>query len=103
MNHIEELKRVIRELHRAEGIYIRSVPVKEMCENNIVREGIVEVFDLRGHPDANRVYAWIDEADDSDKPGRPVTVLHIHPATSPEAAVRKAIMKESRGLATGGS
>jgi hypothetical protein len=94
VNHIEELKHVIRESHRAEPLHVRSVPVKETCEDNTVREGIVEVFDLRGHPNANRVYAWIDEEDNSSKPGRPVTVLHIYPATSPEAAVRRAIVKE---------
>jgi hypothetical protein len=42
------------------------------------------------------LYAWSHEADDPKNPKRCVTVLHIDPATSPQAAVRAAILQEYR-------
>jgi hypothetical protein len=65
----------------------------------MVWEGIVEVFDLVGHPTAFRVYAWThDTDDDPDNPRRHVTVLHSHPIKSAEDAVRAAIIQEFRSL-----
>lgn len=61
-----------------------------------VWEGIVEVFEFVGHPKASRLYAWSHDTDDPKKPRRHVTVLHIAPITSPEAAVRAHIIQEYR-------
>lgn len=94
MKHIEDLKQVIRELHGTEATHRESVPVKETWKGQTVWEGIVEVFTLHGHPKTDTAYAWSHETDDPDNPKRHVTVLHIHPATSPLAAVRAAIMQE---------
>ena len=44
MNHIEELKDVIRKLHGAESTHRESVHVKEVFNGETVWEGIVEVF-----------------------------------------------------------
>jgi len=100
VSYIEELRDVIRRLHDAEATHIESVPVKETFHGQTVWEGIVEVFDLVGHPTAHRVYAWAHETDDSDKPIRHVTVLHLHPITSAEDAVKAAILQETRNLGT---
>ena len=94
-NHIEELKEVIRRLHGVESHHVESVPVKETFQGQTVWEGIVEVFELHGHPKAPRVYAW---AHDTDGPKRHVTVLHIGPVTSAVEAVRAAIVQEFRSL-----
>ena len=91
---------VIRKLHGAEATHVESVPVKETFQGKTVWEGIVEVFDLHGHPKATRVYAWAHETDDPQKPRRHVAVLHIHPVTSPVLAVRAAIAQEFRNLGT---
>jgi hypothetical protein len=96
LNYISELQDVIRRLHGVEATHIESVPVKETFQGKTVWEGIVEVFELVGHPKASRVYAWSHETDDPKKPRRHVTVLHIAPFTSPEAAVRGAIVQEYR-------
>jgi hypothetical protein len=96
MSYIGELQAVIHQLHGAEAKHIESVPVKETFQGRTVWEGIVEVFDLRGHPKAPRVYAWAHDTDDPKKPKRHVTVLHIHPVTSPQLAVRAAIIQEYR-------
>jgi len=72
--------------------------VKETFQGKTVWEGIVEVFDLHGHPKATRVYAWAHETDNPQKPVRHVTVLHAHPIKSAQDAVRVAILQEARNL-----
>lgn len=96
MSHLGNLKRIIRELHKAEAQYVESVAVREMHKGRVVWDGVVEVFDLTGHPKANRIYAWSHLTDDPANPKRYVTVLHIPPVVSPETAVRAAIVQESR-------
>jgi len=59
----------------------------------------VEVFELHGHPQANTAYAWSHVTENPANPKRHVTVLHIPPAVSPEAAVRVAILQEFRANA----
>jgi hypothetical protein len=98
MAYIEELKDVIRKLHGVESTHRQSVPVKEVFNGETVWEGIVEVFDLHGHPKANTAYAWTHATDDPDIPKRSVTVLHVPPAVSPITAVRVAIMQELREM-----
>ena len=95
MSNIDELQDVIRRLHGSESSHVETVPVKEEFEGQTVWEGAVEVFDLRDHPEALRVYAWTHETEDADK-RRHVTVLHIPPVVSPETAVRAAIIQEYR-------
>jgi hypothetical protein len=97
-DYIEELRSVIRRLHGVESKHVESVPVKETFQGKTVWEGIVEVFELRGHPKAPKVYAWSHDTDDPKQPRRHVTVLHIHPVTSAVLAVRAAIVQEFRSL-----
>ena len=94
MTHIEELRDVIRKLHGAKATYVESVPVKEVFQGQTVWDGVVEVFDLKGHPKTHRAYAWSHDTDDPKHPRRHVTVLHIPPAISPQTAVQAAIMQE---------
>jgi hypothetical protein len=96
MNYISELQDVIRRLHGVEAKYVESVSVKEMFQGKTVWEGDVEVFDLIGHPEAPRVYAWAHDTDNPKQPRKHVTVLHIAPVTSAVAAVRAAIVQEFR-------
>lgn len=96
MTYIEELQDVIRRLHGVEAKHSKSVPIKETFQGQTVWDGIVEVFNLKGHPKAKKAYAWAHDTDDPLHPKRHVTVLHIPPVTSPERAVRAAIVKEYR-------
>ncbi|MGA9802144.1 MAG: hypothetical protein WBQ46_02730 [Terriglobales bacterium] len=98
MTYLEELRDVIRRVHGVEATHVESVPVKEIFKGETVWEGIVEVFDLVGHPTASRVYAWAHDTDDPENPRRHVTVLHLHPIKSAEDAVRAAIIQEFRSL-----
>jgi len=98
LTYIEELKDVIYKLHGVQATHRQSVPVKEIFNGKTMWEGIVEVFDLHGHPKANAAYAWSHATDDPAHPKRHITVLHIPPAVSPETAVRAAIVQEFRNL-----
>jgi hypothetical protein len=97
--HIVELEGVIRHLHKAHPKYLKSVPVKETFQGETVWDGVVEVFNLYGHPRTNIIYAWVHETDDPKHPKRHVTVLHIPPVVSPETAVRAAIVQEFKNRA----
>ncbi|HLW51405.1 MAG TPA: hypothetical protein VKW06_01060 [Candidatus Angelobacter sp.] len=96
MNYIEELKDAIRHIHGTESTHIQSVPVTETHAGRTVWEGIVEIFELHGHPKATHAYAWTHETDDPKKPKRHVAVLKIPPVVSPETAVRAAIVQGFR-------
>ena len=94
MNDIQELQKVIRKLHGSFATHVETVPVKETFQGTTVWEGKVEVFELYDHPETDKLYAWIHETDDPNNLERYVTVLHIHPITSPQLAVRATIVQE---------
>lgn len=94
--YIEELQDVIRHLHGVDSRHVESVPIKETFQGKTVWEGVVEVFELIGHPKAPKVYAWAHDTDNPKQPRKHVTVLHIAPVTSAVAAVRAAIVQEFR-------
>jgi hypothetical protein len=78
--------------------------IGSLCEGSSIRSierltGIVEVFELHGHPTASRLYAWSHATDDLEK-RRHVTVLHSNLITSPILAVRAAILQEFKSDAT---
>lgn len=97
--YLEELQRVIRHLHGVEARHLESIPVKEIFQGKTVWEGVVEVFELIGHPTSERLYAWTHATDDPANPRRHVTVLHSHPIKSAEDAVRAVIIQEFRANA----
>lgn len=95
-SYIEELRDVIKRLHGVESRHLESVPIKETFQGRTVWEGIVEVFELVGHPKAPKAYAWAHDTGDPKRPRRHVTVLHIAPIDSPIAAVRASIVRDYR-------
>ena len=90
---------MIHHLHSAKAKHLESVPVRETFQGQTVWDGVVEVFTLKGHPQTDRVYAWMYQTDDPVHPKRHVTVLHIPPVVSPQTAVRAAIAQEYRDRA----
>ncbi len=74
---------------------MQAVPVREAFEGKTVWEGVVQVFDLIGHPTARRAYAWSYETDEGKT--RSVAVLHQGPVDSPRKAVQAAIVSDHRG------
>ena len=96
VSYLKELQDVIWNLHGVASRHVESVPVMETFQGQTVWEGVVEVFELTGHPKASRAYAWSHDTGDLDEPKRYVTVLHIAPVLSATMAVRAAIREEFR-------
>jgi hypothetical protein len=90
---LERLRLAVESQHGGTATLTQSVPVKETHAGAVVWEGVVHVFDLKGHPTASRAYAWSSPIEGSDK-RRFFAVLHHGPVKSPVDAVRAAIMAE---------
>lgn len=90
-----ELKRAVESQHGCTATFVQSVPVKETFGGKTVWEGLVHIFRINGHPQANQAYAWSSPIEGGDK-RRFFAVLHQPPITSPVAAVRAAIVAEQR-------
>lgn len=89
------LATAVGRLHGASARWIEAVPVREEWRGEVAWEGEVQVFELDGHPEAARAYAWTHEADSGDT--RTVAVLGKPPVNSARDAVRAAIVAEHRG------
>ena len=90
---ITQLKNAIRATHGCESLHVKSVPVVEQFEGKIAWKGRVEVFDLVGHPQAKRAYAWTYRDGDQNKT---VAVLELPPVDSPQIAVKVAIAAKAK-------
>ena len=90
--YIQALRDAIRHMHGCVSRYIETVPVKEDFKGQAAWEGDVEIFDLAGHPKARQCYAW-GYQDDAGK-WQYVAILKIHPADSPENAVRTYMLSQ---------
>ena len=66
----------------------------ETFNSQTVWDGTVEVFDLADHPLAQVAFAWSHESDSGGR--RYVAVLSAGKVNTPIAAVRAAIVQESR-------
>jgi hypothetical protein len=75
-------------MHGCKAAHDTSQVVMEQFRGQTVWDGIVEVFNLTGHPKAKRCYAW--SFLDNGEP-RYVTVLELPPVDSACTAVRAAI------------
>ena len=85
---IEEIGAAIESMYECRAKYVESVDVTETFEGKTVWDGVVEVFDISGHAEASRCYAWTFKDNGGQ---RYVTVLESPPVTSPVTAVRAAL------------
>jgi hypothetical protein len=90
-----QLKRTVEEQHGCTATFIQPVPVKETFAGAPFWEGVVHVFQINGHPKANKAYAWSSPIEGGDKRGF-FAVLHQPPVMSPVEAVRAAIVAEPK-------
>ncbi len=86
---IEKIKDAVQVMHKCTAKHIQSVPVREEFGDKTVWEGVVEVFNIIGHPGIARCYAW---SFDDGTETRFVTVLKIPPVMDAKTAVRAYIM-----------
>lgn len=82
-------------MHGGIATLAQTVPIHEAFNGQVVWDGVVHVFDLEGHPNATRAYAWSAPIEGSDK-RRFYAVLHLGGIRSPLDAVRAAIVAEHR-------
>jgi hypothetical protein len=94
---IANLQSAIETMHKCTARFVESVPVIELFRGEVAWDGVVETFELAGHPRAKRCYAWSYVENDEPKY---VTVLEIPPVDSAETAVKIAIAAEAKKLNT---
>jgi hypothetical protein len=90
---IEKLKRAVERLQHCRASFLEDVSVMEKFGSETVWSGVVSVFELKGHPQANKCYDWSSPIEGSTK-RRYYAVLHIPPIDSPEKAVRATIIQD---------
>ena len=95
--YLERLQLALEHLHKCKAVHSASAPVEEIFGGQTVWKGVVEVFDIAGHPKAKRAYGWSHKSGKDDTDERFVTVLEIPPVVSPETAVKVAIAAEVKG------
>jgi hypothetical protein len=89
---VDGIANAIRKLYGVESKYAESVPVKEVFQGRTVWEGVVEVYDLIGHPKAAQCYAW--RYQDDENQAHYTAVLRLPPVNSPQDAVKAAIVAQ---------
>ena len=92
---VSELRNVIEHMHDCSATLVGTEVVSETFDGQPVWKGIVHVFEITGHPEATRCYAWSSPVVGSSK-RRFYAVLEIPPVQSALDAVRAAIVAEHR-------
>ena len=90
-----DLKTAIEKMHDCSASFVEDIVVSEMFGPDTVWEGVVHVFELKGHPKATNCYAWSSPIEGSKK-RRFYAVLHIPPVDSPGKAVRASIVHDHK-------
>ena len=80
-------------MHPCQAVHFASEVVIELFRSEVAWDGVVETFDLTGHPKAKRCHAWSYEENGEIQF---VTVLEIPPVDSPETAVKIAIAAKAK-------
>ena len=93
--YLAELRKAIKAVHGCDSAHLTAVPVKEVFRGETAWEGNVEVFTVTGHPKTKLCFAWGVRRDD-DKGWDVTAVLGVPPITTPETAVKAAIVAHAR-------
>jgi hypothetical protein len=88
-----QLRNAVERMLNCKAHLAQCESVLETFGGKRIWEGVVHVFDLTGHPNATRAYAWSSSIKGSDET-RFCAVLHQPPVTSPLKAVRAAFVLE---------
>jgi hypothetical protein len=85
----DQLKRVIKAQHGVASTFAKSVRVHRTSGNQADWDGVVHVFDLKGHPNASRAFAWSLRISGSTQ-SRFFAVLQTSQIATPLKAVKAA-------------
>jgi hypothetical protein len=90
---IERLREAVEKACQCKARHAFSTAVLENFEGQVVWDGMVETFEIDGHPAAKLCYAFNFVENDI-----PVvkTVLGVPPADTPQGAVKVAIASKAR-------
>jgi hypothetical protein len=91
---IATLVEAIRSLHGVEARHVETAHVHQKRKGETAWSGYVEVFDLVGHPQATRAYAWSEATAGAER--RLFAVLGVGPIDSPTKAVLASILADAR-------
>jgi glycosyl transferase family 25 len=92
---IQQLQRAVESVHGGRARLAESRTVSERLDDGTVWEGVVHLFDLHGHPEPMRAYAWSLPLEGQENL-QFFSVLHGPPITSPADAVRAAIAADRK-------
>lgn len=99
LEYTRQLRDAIRRLYGCESEYAgRDDVIENFEDDDLYWSGSVEIFNLIGHPQAKRCYAWSHFSGAGGDDTRYVAVLELPPVDSPHAAVRAAIMAEMKSV-----
>ena len=91
LDYLAILQMDVQEKFNCTAVYRESVEVHEVLDGDTIWRGRVEIFELTGHAETKKCYAWA--CPDKDKVGtmRLITVPASHIINSPQKAVHAAI------------
>jgi hypothetical protein len=92
---IGELRKAVERLHGGGVRLVESVRISESFDGKSLWEGVVHIFELKGHPAASRAYAWSSPVEGGTQ-RQYFAVLNIPPITSPVEAVRATVIRAGR-------
>jgi hypothetical protein len=90
-DRIDNIQNAVEHASGCVAKHKESVVVVEGVGDQKIWEGIVEVFELEGHPKAKRAYGW-------QSGEQFFTALEIPPVDSPNTAVRASFAAEAKKL-----
>lgn len=99
---VNDLQNAVEQMHDCSAVHVATEAISETFQGQPVWDGVVHVFEITGHPEATRCYAWSSPVESSSK-RRFYAVLEIPPVQSVQDAVRAAIVAEHRRGNTGGA
>jgi hypothetical protein len=91
--YIGRVKLALEHLHNCGAVHRETVPVHEVFRGQTVWSGDVEVFDIKGNPNAARAYAWSEKPPNGE---RFFAVLEKPPIKSALDAVRASIVADKK-------
>jgi hypothetical protein len=80
-------------MHHCKAQHVRSQAVIDLFRGMVAWDGVVETFNIKGHPKAKRCYVWSFVENGETQY---TTVLEIPPVDSARSAVKMAIAAKAR-------
>ena len=87
-SRVQDIKAAVEKSEGCRATPVAGIRVTEKWEGSTAWDGVVEIFELDGHPNASRAYAWRRWKGEGENDWEYVVVLNIPPIHSPNDAVK---------------